>query len=313
MVTFWLIIKETFLGLYLLIKVILRFCWNYSGFRHIWEMARFRDINASDYKKPPTLVLWIIGIYIALYGIASTRYEATLDRVENRMATLASQLSTSNAQAFESLIAQIPRIQQMKTPLEPRLPWSSQGCRVKSSLLTDDENPDILRWTRETIETWKGKLAEMKLQGIDLSKARLEEADLSEARLQRANLSGARLQRANLFRARLVGANLSKAMFQKANLFGARLELANLSGAGLDKANLSEAKLEEADLSGAWLEGTNLFKAELGGIKNWRDIASIKGTNILEVKFAPEGFRAWALERGAVEMESEEWKAFWER
>nr|VFK64647.1 MAG: hypothetical protein BECKTC1821F_GA0114240_11371 [Candidatus Kentron sp. TC] len=44
------------------------------------------------------------------------------------------------------------------------------------------------------------------------------------------------------------------------------------------------------------------------GIKNWREIESIEGTNIFEVKFPPEGFRAWALEKGAVEMEPEEWK-----
>jgi len=53
----------------------------------------------------------------------------------------------------------------------------------------------------------------------------------------------------------------------------------------------------------------NLSGARLGGIfgdiKNWRAIKSIKDANILGVEGAPEGFLAWALENGAVEMEPE--------
>nr|VFK15588.1 MAG: hypothetical protein BECKLFY1418C_GA0070996_101636 [Candidatus Kentron sp. LFY] len=39
------------------IKKALRTFHNYSGARHIIEMARFKMPNAPDYEKPPTLLL----------------------------------------------------------------------------------------------------------------------------------------------------------------------------------------------------------------------------------------------------------------
>nr|VFK62229.1 MAG: hypothetical protein BECKTUN1418D_GA0071000_11703 [Candidatus Kentron sp. TUN] len=121
-----------------------RFLWRYSGAMHIREMARLRESNQPNYLKPPTLLLWIIGIYVALYGIASNRYEAALDRVENRMGALASQLSTNDDAAFKNLIEQIPHIQRRKTPLEPSLRWPFEGNSVFFSLWSEDENPEIL-------------------------------------------------------------------------------------------------------------------------------------------------------------------------
>nr|VFK73622.1 MAG: hypothetical protein BECKUNK1418H_GA0071006_12331 [Candidatus Kentron sp. UNK] len=73
--------------------------WDFPGLRHIWRKInpeKAELINNPNYKRPSTFFLWVIGVYIALYGIASTKYELALDRVENRMSAVASQLSTSN-------------------------------------------------------------------------------------------------------------------------------------------------------------------------------------------------------------------------
>nr|VFJ48232.1 MAG: Pentapeptide repeat-containing protein [Candidatus Kentron sp. DK] len=281
--------------------------YNLSGARHIWEMAWPRKTNDPEYRKPPTVFLWAIGLYAALYGIAATHYESALDRVENRMGALASQLATGNDKAFENLIEQLPRIQRMPTPPEPRL-WSPPS--VVASLLTEEKNPAILDWTRETVETWKSKLAGLDLQGIDLSGAALREAKLSGAELRGADLSGARLWGANLSGAWLWGANLSGAELRGANLSGAGLEWANLSEAWLEGANLSGARLSRADLSGAVLGGADLSGAELRDIRNWRQIKNIKDANLLGIREAPEGFRAWAREQGAVELEPAAWQAY---
>nr|VFK16836.1 MAG: hypothetical protein BECKLPF1236B_GA0070989_11038 [Candidatus Kentron sp. LPFa] len=56
-----IIIKKSFWILY-----------NLSGARHIVEMVWIRKPNAPDYEKPPTFLLWVIGLYAALYGIAAT-------------------------------------------------------------------------------------------------------------------------------------------------------------------------------------------------------------------------------------------------
>nr|VFK67955.1 MAG: Pentapeptide repeat-containing protein [Candidatus Kentron sp. UNK]VFK73034.1 MAG: Pentapeptide repeat-containing protein [Candidatus Kentron sp. UNK] len=346
-----------------LIKRPLWWFYHFSGLRHIWEMAAARRPNEFHYEKSPTLVLWIIGLYVALYGIASTRYEMALDRVENRMSALASQLSTGNDEAFKNLIARIPHVQRMETPLEPELLWPFRGhpfrayfasCEVANEYLDsrseeskekkylrkyfivqsmgcERRNPEILAWTRETIETWsrkskkegigkkekKGKLAGVDLTGVDLSEANLEDADLSEAKLWDADLSEANLRNATILKAGFQNANLSKADFDGADLSGARLQKANLSGTNFSTATLSDARLKTANLSRADLSKADLSKADLSSadledIENWREIESINNANIFGVKSAPEGFKAWARDRGAVEMTPEGWRAFQE-
>nr|VFK05342.1 MAG: hypothetical protein BECKH772B_GA0070898_105712 [Candidatus Kentron sp. H]VFK05924.1 MAG: hypothetical protein BECKH772A_GA0070896_106002 [Candidatus Kentron sp. H]VFK09326.1 MAG: hypothetical protein BECKH772C_GA0070978_105972 [Candidatus Kentron sp. H] len=104
-------------------------------------MARFKTPNDPHYEKPPTLTLWVIGIYVALYGVASTNYEAALDRAENRMGALASQLATPDEAAFKSLIEQIPRIQGMETPPAPSLLWPFRGHFAPVSLFLQEKNP----------------------------------------------------------------------------------------------------------------------------------------------------------------------------
>nr|VFJ66258.1 MAG: Pentapeptide repeat-containing protein [Candidatus Kentron sp. FW] len=287
------------------LKKFLRLLYDYSGTRHIVEMATFRDMNAPGYKKPPTLFLWFIGLYAALYGIAATRYEAALDRVENRMNAVVAQLSTSDEEAFKSLMAQIPSIQKKETPLEPSLLWPWEDHFVLASFLFKEPNPEIRQWTRETIEAWRKRLAGVNLYSINLSGARLQEADLSGAVLWLVDLSGADLYKANLSGARLREANLSGARLREANLSGAVLLIADLSGAQLHKANLSGAELRGADLSGA-----QLWQADLADIRDWKAIDSIEKANILRIRNAPAGFRDWALENGAVEMELEAWLEF---
>nr|VFJ95213.1 MAG: Pentapeptide repeat-containing protein [Candidatus Kentron sp. H]VFJ95855.1 MAG: Pentapeptide repeat-containing protein [Candidatus Kentron sp. H]VFK02049.1 MAG: Pentapeptide repeat-containing protein [Candidatus Kentron sp. H] len=233
-------VRKTLWVFYLLTLPLLRglyglpwFLYTLSGLRHIVELIWIKRPNAPDYQKPPTFVLWVVGIYVGLYGIAATNHEAALDRVENRMGALASQLATGDGEAFKKLISQIPRIQWMRTPLEPDLMWPFRGNSVFTSLFVREPNPEILQWTRETLRTWKGKLA------------------------------------------------------------GVNLKFANLSG----------AELTGADLSGA----------RLGEIENWKATVSIRKANILGIKNAPEGFREWALEKGAVEMAPAAWKAFVEK
>nr|VFK38824.1 MAG: hypothetical protein BECKTC1821E_GA0114239_10038 [Candidatus Kentron sp. TC] len=195
--------------------------YHFSGLRHIWEMATARRPNAPDYEKPPTLLLWIIGLYVALYGIASTRYEAALDRVENRMGAVASQLSTSDDEAFRNLITRIPHIQRMETPLEPDLLWPFRGhfiwiCAeadeylkeyllpsnrrnekppryfLAQSLVCERRNPEILAWTRKTIETWKGKLGQTEeKKGEEPAWVDLREVNLFGARLKVADCATA--------------------------------------------------------------------------------------------------------------------------
>ncbi|MBV9879419.1 MAG: pentapeptide repeat-containing protein [Gemmatirosa sp.] len=123
------------------------------------------------------------------------------------------------------------------------------------------------------------------LAGVNLDGAWLEQADLREASLPMASFEGANLQGAQLQGATLTGANFR----------GAALVAASLVGASLQGADFTGARLSAADLSGA-----DLFNAK--GLRE----CSLSYTNIEGIRRAPQGWREWALENGAVNQATEQ-------
>ena len=68
------------------------------------------------------------------------------------------------------------------------------------------------------------------------------------------------------------------------------------------KAQISDTNLEGADLSKA-----DLRYADLHNVK-WPKIANLKLANIFGVRNSPADFNRWALQQGAVSLESDdEW------
>ena len=137
------------------------------------------------------------------------------------------------------------------------------------------------------------------LVGVDVSGAFLQNIHLGQARLVRANFSAADARMGEFHRADLSDANLRGGNFR-----GADFSSANLRGADMQDADLLGAELQGADLSGASLAGADLRDTDLANV-SWRAIASVRSANIAGIKNAPDGFRAWALQNGAVENASE--------
>jgi uncharacterized protein YjbI with pentapeptide repeats len=82
------------------------------------------------------------------------------------------------------------------------------------------------------------------------------------------------------------------------------LHNANFQRADLNDADLWGADLNGADLSGATIVSADLRFANLADIL-WHDLRALKNANIYGVKNAPDGFIPWALQRGAVQIESD--------
>jgi hypothetical protein len=130
-----------------------------------------------------------------------------------------------------------------------------------------------------------------------------------------AFLMGVHLEKAHLLRSDLSGSDLRSGLLDQANLEFAKLSAANLRGvslrnANLENADLSDADLEEATLAGARLAGADMARTDLRNcdLKDvvWKDIAGIQLANVVHVKNAPNGFIEWAMQHGAVSIESEE-------
>jgi hypothetical protein len=133
------------------------------------------------------------------------------------------------------------------------------------------------------------------LVGVDVSGAYLQNIRLEKAKLVRANFTAADARMAD-FR----GADFSDATLRGANFRGGNFSSANLQRVDLQDADLVGGDLSGADLSGASLANADLRNTNLANIR-WSDTVNIKAANIAGVRNAPDGFRAWALRKGAVE------------
>jgi hypothetical protein len=137
------------------------------------------------------------------------------------------------------------------------------------------------------------------LVGVDVSGAFLQGIHLQGARLSRCNFSGADLRNSDFDSADLSDANLRVANFRESTLHNVKFEHADFT-----EADLSGADLSGADLSGTILEKADLSRTNLANLQ-WTGIRELKGTNIFGVKNAPDGFVAYALKHGAVQIDSD--------
>ncbi len=136
--------------------------------------------------------------------------------------------------------------------------------------------------------------------GIDLSSASLEGIALPKAEFRRAQMIASDFMNSNLTGADLDLSELTNSNFRSANLTGA-----NLSDASLKNVDLTGATLRNANLSNALFDSADLTNADLTGVANWQSIAGMNKANIHALRGAPDGFAAWALAHGAIDMVSD--------
>ena len=198
------------------LKSIVWITWDFSGIRFIYR--KINPLNNAEesqctYKKPSTFFIWFIAIYVATFGLASQRYEAKLDKIEQKANIVVTQLSATK---FEIGSARITGIQSKKCPINPE--FLNPSSIISSLFREQTFCESIVKDLKNVIEDWKAYLNKANLNEADLRGANLREANLSRANLSRAKLSKANLSRANLNGANLNGANLSDANLNEANL-----------------------------------------------------------------------------------------------
>ena len=143
------------------------------------------------------------------------------------------------------------------------------------------------------------------LAGVDLSDAFLQYMELEKADLRRCKLSGADLRNADLSRSNL---DLSDLIFT--NLRSAQLQDVDFTEANLTDADVMGATLSRAKMGGCDLTRADLRQAVLTGLIDWKSIASVQLANIHGVQNPPDGFVAWAMSNGAVDItDDSRWQA----
>ena len=208
--------------------------WDFSCLRFIWSKILPPTSESECRRRPATFLLWVVGIYIACFGVASQKYENRIDVIESRTNTIFTQLA---GPAFKQALSRISTVQRMLCPQAPKLLYPPS---VFHSLIgSHQEYSEIVLLLKETVENWKESL-----EAVDLS---------------HANLEGAQLYNANLREALLMGTNLKNANFYNADLRNANLENADLRNVNFENADLRYAIIVGADLEGAYLRNSNLI------------------------------------------------------
>lgn len=209
--------------------------WELIPLRFIWEKLHPPRKDDSQQTRPPvTFGVWVIGFYVAIYGVASQRYENKLDRLEVKVSSIYQLAGTPQ---YKAALGRIATVQATEIPEEPIL-WPPSLSPVRSLFIQGLPHRESVDALKLIVESFRDKPAiDRMLSGVNLRKADLRGTDLREAKLFRADLRGADLRGADLLWADLSGAKL----------FGVELFRADLSGADLSLAEgITQSQIDEA-------------------------------------------------------------------
>jgi len=240
-------------------EAFLWFAYDFMGIRLILEKIFPSNIKNKK-EKPSSFILWLIGIYIALFGIASNRYENSVDIMETQTTGFFTQFSSSDETSKKYLLRRIAYIQNGVTPIKPELfvPYT-----VIQSFLFSEKNQLIVETMKGVIEDNKLKLKNVILNNSDLNNSDLSEAVLEGATMSMANLSYVNFKMANLSHVNFEGATLLDTDFSGAKLIFAKILKADLSSATFENADLTGASIEKCNISYA----TNFKNADISEAK----------------------------------------------
>jgi uncharacterized protein YjbI with pentapeptide repeats len=278
--------------------------YDFTGIRFIWYKIVPQTEEEKNKERPPAaFLLWFIGIYAALFGIAFQRYESRVNVIENRASIIYNQIFSSYDEVqYKKNLGLIPTAQSMTCPPEPNIlnPFS-----VISSLFNDQEkHKEVVELFQGVIENSSGRLSgvDFVCQGLkedtgyvwvypgggggysgnigEERKNHYQGIDLRDMRLYKEDFSGSGLNCGFLDGAILPEANFQDASLAYSSFFKAKCPLCNFQNSKLIKANFQSALLLNTDFTGAdlsssffnnsWLirvnfTGANLENADFGG------------------------------------------------
>ena len=222
------------------------------------------------FKSLLTFIIWLSGIYIALFASCLYLHVNESNVIANRANDLISKLTRENKLALVK-VASIQHMTRKTMPVffEPYTVFNSLFGKRYSYRAINKLLGEAVANLKEDLNG--GNLMQAQLEGIDLSNAKLEGANLKNANLRKTNLKNADLSKADL-----TGANLIYANLRKAKIYGADLSQANLQNADLTQTFLIKAKLNLVNFRGAKFYYANLYKADLSN-------AILKGVNLSTV------------------------------
>lgn len=212
-----------------------------------------------------------------------------------------------SAQQYSQLVDQNALLQKQELANESKYFWERRAQLLSYLYDSEASSPKYNERIRsEAVAEF------LQLEGIKAERNYLNLVRNEKLQSRVATLSyGIDLNRAILASISLNHVAFRDASLAYANFRGASLFNCDFTGAALDHADLENADLTSTNLAAKSLLGVNLTNANLSVITGWGGNMVISLANIHGIKNAPNGFREWALNRGAVdEPDTEAWLKF---
>ena len=188
------------------------FFWSFLPLGIIWNKI-YPQKDRENKRPHSTFLIWIIGIHVTVFSLASARYEARKDSLEVRLGLVYTQLgstTTDDKKYRQATIIRAIRIRETKVPKAPDIFWKFWNSYLSIIDIGQEKVKDITEDVEDLLKIEIQSNPDI-LKNADLKGADLSGVDLSSANLENANLSGVDLSNANLSSANLRGADLTGA------------------------------------------------------------------------------------------------------
>lgn len=151
------------------IKKLPWFLYNYFGIRFIVEEKIYPPRDESTGKrKPSSFMIWLFGVYIAIFGFAYQKYEREAQILENRYTALLSQLGNGNT---PTVLSAMLTLKSVKIPIKPIITSPSS---VYSSLVRSDNYSELDYKINQTINLWSNKLNDALFMDVSMDSINIE-------------------------------------------------------------------------------------------------------------------------------------------
>ena len=135
--------------------------WDFSGMHAIWQKISPQKNHGKD---APTFLLWLVSIYIALYGISSQLYQNRISVLENSLNATLSIMQVGDRKLGYSRLAEV---QNMKTPEDPI--FLRPTTVFKSLICSWNNNLRMVETIKKIYENSKNDLNHISCQYADLT------------------------------------------------------------------------------------------------------------------------------------------------
>lgn len=207
------------------------FVFRYSGFESV-----YRKFNPIKTDTPlPTGFLWVLGIYVAFYGVVDQKHQYRLNYIEGRVNTVMTIIIAGAKN--EGTINQLPKIQHLRSPRKPDI--LNPVSVLESFFGSGEINTETVDEVKLILQAMKGGLDHLNLSTVILSKADLSSADFSYTQLFKADLRETNLDATNFMGADLTQADLRGAKGLDVTQFH---NVKTLYGAKMDPDLMQEVK-----------------------------------------------------------------------